>query len=206
MATISLDYGKLNNLTRRLGLTWEIDDREGFDPHEPTILLITASGERNHDPLDLGGAVDALQALFELGILTDLEQQPAALQRLGALEKRVSELEESLLQHRTTADKPDTAQEADVNLRELCARAEAIGTYIYVEGEKIYYERRRSMIPGTHYKFYFTVDNALDRGRKQFRANYAFVAPDELEELARWIAHDEEIFAECNRKYAAPQD
>lgn len=210
MATISMDYGKLNNLTRRLGLTWKIDDREGFDPHEPKVLLVTASGEQNLDPLDLGGTVDVLKALFELGILTDIEQQPAALQRLDALEKRMSELEEAILQSNPNAPIPVTEPPAEIKnvqkLAELRTRAEAIGINIVPYNDShVSYHRNRFKIPGTRYKFYFTVGNALDQKRQQFRARYIF-ALSEMEELERWVAHDEMLYAECNRTYNVRED
>ncbi len=123
------------------------------------------------------------------------------LSRMDQLEGRIQKIEELLkMPSAVEMQESDASQKAGVDLDDLCMRARAIGTCVQKLNGEIIYCRPRFKIPGSRYKFYFTVDNALDQERRQFRAQYTFTF-DELDELARWIAYDEKIFAESNRLY-----
>lgn len=206
MATIPAHYRELNDLTRRLGLTWGIDEEYSDDSDRTFVYLETMPRDgKDHghesEPLEMGTTVDLLEYLLQRGLLPDLAQ-PTILQRLERLEEAFSEIVQERMEEPTTAEaqESDTSQKAGVDLDELCARASAIGTCVRDEGREIYYFRYRHQIPGTRYKFYFITDNAMNPQRRHYGAKYTF-APSELDELARWIAHDEKIFAESNRLY-----
>lgn len=85
-------------------------------------------------------------------------------------------------------------------------RAQAIGTTVYERKDSGFtYARYKFKIPGTHYKFYFRVDNAFDPKRPHSRKGFYDFTSDEIDELERWVAWDEKIFAECNQQYSAQQ-
>lgn len=202
MPTIAADYFKLNDLTKRLGLTWKMDESEGFDPHEPEVLLITASGKHNTTPLDLGSTADTLNALFELGILTDVsDQQPDVTEHFKKLEDRITALEESLLPNYDTPEPAAEISEADhyqQQFHELEKRAKAIGNNLYAEeNEKIIYRRcrrhRRDNFNQKSRFFVFTQKDALNPKRFHMDDKWRF-NPTELDELERFITRDEELY------------
>ncbi len=119
--------------------------------------------------------------------------------------KLVSGCSEAGITEEDTKPGTDPASEEQI-VQALSRRARAIGTEIERWNDDTYcYHRYRFLIPGTRYKFYFYVDNALDPRRERRRERYLFGA-DELEELEKWVAHDEKIFAECNQKYSVQEN
>lgn len=92
---IPADYGKLNILAEKLGVTWEMSPDSSLDLEQATIVLKVKPSEarpyeRTSDPLSVANTVDLLTFLFDVGLLTDVGQ-PAILQRLENLEKALQE-------------------------------------------------------------------------------------------------------------------
>lgn len=167
-------------ILKQLGLTYEWQD------HTRDFLEITdpVTGEwTRRDPYGVACLLDFLAKTGKL----KLDKQPAASVTEGS--------------NQLGADPKTTEQ----RVRDLIRRARAIGITLHDYGEKgYYYERRRFLIPGTRYKFYFYVGNALEPKRKRYCNEYYF-GSDELECLEEWVAHDEKIFADCNRKYSVQE-
>ncbi len=84
----------------------------------------------------------------------------------------------------------------------LRTRAERIGNSLTDDGNRFQYLRRRYLIPGTRYKFYFLVTNALNPKQPHFRPGHCYLfQKDELALVEAWIEHDEDIYAEANQTY-----
>lgn len=78
-------------------------------------------------------------------------------------------------------------------LTELTARAKKIGNGLQLKDGYLWYFRNRGRINGI--RSLFVVENALDPNRKpRFRGLYWCFDKDELDEVERFIAHDEAIY------------
>ncbi len=92
-------------------------------------------------------------------------------------------------------------EEVAPDFESLRERAEKIGNALIDHGDKFGYSRRRYLVPGTRYKFYFLATNALNPKHPHRRQFYYYFQKDELALVEAWIKHDEDIYAEANQKY-----
>lgn len=193
MPAIPTDYSKLNALTEKLGVIWEMSPDSSPDSRQATIVLkAKPSGarpcERTSNPLDVANTVDLLTFLFDVGLLTDVGQ-PAILQRLENLEKECSSGSADTVSATITLEERVTA---------LNKRAQRIGNGVIFYGQGVAYNRNRRKNPQAgRWRVMFTMDDMPPVYRKrEHRQGCWFFSEDELDLLEELIAHDEGLYSE----------
>lgn len=195
MQAIPTDYGKLNVLTEKLGVIWEMSPDSSLDLKQATITLKAKLSEarpyeRTSGPLSVANTVDLLTFLFDVGLLTDVGQ-PAILQRLENLEKALQERSSGSTD---TVSATTTLEERVVALNK---RAQKISNGVIFYGQKVAYNRNRRKNPQAgRWQVMFTMDDMPPVYRKrEHRQGRWFFSEDELDLLEELIAHDEELYS-----------
>lgn len=195
MPAIPADYGKLNILTEKLGVIWEMSPDSSLDLEQATVVLKAKPSEarpyeRTSSPLSVANTVDLLTFLFDVGLLTDVGQ-PAILQRLENLEKALQE---------RSSGSTDTAS-ATMTLKERVAalnkRAQRIGNGVIFYGQGVAYNRNRRKNPQAgRWQVMFTMDDMPPVHRKrEHRSGRWLFLEYELDLLEELITHDEELYS-----------
>jgi len=193
---IPADYGKLNILAEKLGVTWEMSPDSSLDLEQASIVLKVKPSEarpyeRTSDPLDVANTVDLLTFLFDVGLLTDVGQ-PAILQRLENLEKAFQERSSG------SADAVSATTTLEERIAALDQRAQRIGNSVYSTSNTTLCYRRHRHPTNPHDKAssrIFTRKDALDPKRCHNDDRWYF-DHDEIAELERTILHDTAIYAQ----------
>lgn len=187
------DYGKLNILTEKLGVTWEMSP-SSLDLEQATIILKVKPSEarpyeRTSDALSVANTVDLLTFLFDVGLLTDVGQ-PAILQRLENLEKALQERSSG------STDTASGTMTLEERVAALDKRAQKIGNSVYILSNRLCYRRHRHPTnpKDRASSRIFTRKDALDPQRRHNDDEWYF-DHDEIAELEKTILHDMAIYA-----------
>lgn len=144
---------------------------------------------------------DDVEKLFDFLNICKLETTNKLLEeRIARLEEAVFAGSKDSMSNVSAHSTSQTSTETISKLEKLKIRAETIGTSIYENKDEdgYIYIRPRFKIPGTHYKFYFTVENAFQPQHPRRRNNHYYFKENELALLEKWVEYDEQIYAQYN--------